>query len=401
MHQRMRIALIADTFPPLRTSGAVQLRDLSRELSRQGHKLTVLLPAGGQTEPWQLSEIEGVQILRLRTPRTKDTHYIRRTIGEFLMPFAMRHNLKRSPLALDTWNAVVWYAPSIFHGPLVKAIKKASGCKAYLIIRDIFPDWAVDMGLMKRGGLPHLFFNAVTRYQYSVANIIGVQTQGNLPYFNEWAKNSGNKLEVLQNWLGQPTKSRCSIRVSETSLAGRKIFVYAGNMGVAQGMDVLIELAKQLSTNQNIGFLFVGRGSELPRLKKFAQDLQLPNILFFDEIQPDDIPDLYAQCHAGIVALDPRHRSHNIPGKFLTYLQSGLPILASVNIGNDLVKIIRDERIGQVCENNDVSELLESINSLLEQISVDPMLSDRCQKLFERDFSVQNTARQIITALKN
>lgn len=397
----MRIALIADTFPPLRTSGAVQLRDLSRELSRQGHQLTVLLPANGQTDPWQLSEIDDIRILRLKTPRTKDTGYIRRTIGEFLMPFAMRHQLKRSPLALETWDAVVWYAPSIFHGPLVKAIKKTSCCKAYLIIRDIFPDWAVDMGLMKQGGLPYLFFNAVARYQYSVANIIGVQTQGNLAYFEEWAQHSSHTLEVLQNWLGHPSKTRCSIRVNETSLAGRKIFVYAGNMGVAQGVDVFIELAEQLCPNQSIGFLFVGRGSELPRLKKLTQELKLTNVLFFDEIDPDDIPDLYAQCHAGIVVLDPRHRSHNIPGKFLTYMQSGLPVLASVNIGNDLVKIIRDEKVGQVCENNNISELLERVNGLLEQISSDPMLSDRCEKLFRRDFSVQHAAKQIIKALKN
>ena len=65
----MRIALIADTFPPLRTSGAVQLRDLSREFSRQGHALTVMLPAPDLGRPWQLEEADGVQMLRLRAPR--------------------------------------------------------------------------------------------------------------------------------------------------------------------------------------------------------------------------------------------------------------------------------------------------------------------------------------------
>ncbi len=92
----MRIALIADTFPPLRTSGAVQLRDLAREFVRQGHELTVLLPAPGLAQPWGLEDFEGARVLRLRAPRTKDIGYVRRTIGEFMMPFAMYRNLKRA-----------------------------------------------------------------------------------------------------------------------------------------------------------------------------------------------------------------------------------------------------------------------------------------------------------------
>lgn len=147
----MRLALIADTFPPLRTSGAVQLRDLSREFVRQGHKLTVILPASDIDESWQLQEIDGLEILRLKAPRTKDIDYVRRTVGEFVMPWAMRRHLKKSPFATTKWDGVIWYSPSIFFGPLVSWLKKANGCKSYLIIRDIFPEWAVDMGLMGRG----------------------------------------------------------------------------------------------------------------------------------------------------------------------------------------------------------------------------------------------------------
>jgi hypothetical protein len=99
MVKPMRIALIADTFPPLRTSGAVQLRDLSREFVRQGHVLTVLLPAAGLATPWRLDDVDGVQVLRLRAPRTKDINYVRRTLNEFLIPFAMLRNLRKSPLA--------------------------------------------------------------------------------------------------------------------------------------------------------------------------------------------------------------------------------------------------------------------------------------------------------------
>ena len=394
----MRIALIADTFPPLRSSGAVQLRDLSREFAVQGHALTVLLPSPDQQEPWVLKKMDGVQVLRLKAPRTKGISYIRRTLGELLMPFSMLRQFRKSPLASERWAGVVWYAPSIFHGPLASALKKSSDCKGYLIIRDIFPEWAVDMELMGQG-LPYWFFDMVARYQYSVADVIGVQTPGNRGYFDRWQKQPGRKLEVLQNWLGKPAQVRCSIRVSETPLAGRKVFVYAGNMGVAQGMDIMLDLAEKYRGRTDVGFLFVGRGSDAVRLKTSAKDRKLNNVLFYDEIHPDEILDLYAQCSVGIVALDPRHKSHNIPGKFLTYMQGGLPVLANVNAGNDLAQMIRDDQVGQVCENNQVENFLQLAHMLLAQIESDDQLPARCRSLFQREFAVEKTVRQIVAAL--
>jgi glycosyltransferase involved in cell wall biosynthesis len=393
----MRVVLVADTFPPQRTSGAVQLRDLALEFVRQGHTLTAMLPAAGLSTPWSLEDFQGVQVLRLRSPKNKDVNYVRRTIAEFLMPFAMLRNLRKSSLAQERWDGVVWYSPSVFHGPLVNALKKASGCKGYLIIRDIFPEWAVDIGLMGRG-LPYRFFDAVARYQYFLANVIGVQTHGNQRYFDKWMRQPDRKLEVLQNWLGRPSQSRCSIRVDETALVGRKVFVYSGNMGVAQSIDIFLDLAAKMQSRSDVGFLFVGRGSESARLKAAAQSRQLDNVVFFNEIDPDEIPDLYAQCDAGIVALDSRNKSHNIPGKFIAYIQSGLPVLANINGGNDLAQMIRDERVGQVCQTNQIDELLLLTEKLLYQIQTDSGLSARCATLFEREFAVENTVKKIVAA---
>jgi glycosyltransferase involved in cell wall biosynthesis len=314
------------------------------------------------------------------------------------MPWLMLWNLRRSPLADTRWDGVVWYSPSIFHGPLVSALKRSSRCRAYLIIRDIFPEWAVDVGLMGRG-VVYRFFDAVARYQYSVADVIGVQTHGNRPYFDAWVRRSGRRLEVLPNWLGGTSEARCSIRVSETRLSGRKIFVYAGNMGVAQGVGVVLALADRMRDRRDVGFLFVGRGSEAERLKSEAASIGLGNVSFFDEIDPDEIPDLYAQCSVGLVVLDPRHRSHNIPGKFLTYMQGGLPVLALVNPGNDISSMIRDEKVGQVSEGRDMDDICALAGTLLDQIESDAGLPDRCRALFVREFSVESAAVQVAAGL--
>jgi hypothetical protein len=395
----MHIALIADTFPPLRSSGAVQLRDLSHEFVRQGHALTVMLPSSGLSTPWLIEDFNGVKILRLRAPKTKDINYVHRTINEFLMPFAMLRNLRKSPLAKQQWDGVVWYAPSIFFGPLVNALKKIGACKAYLIIRDIFPEWAVDIGLMRRG-LSYRFFKMIANYQYSVADVIGIQTQGNKLYFR-YRKDS--RIEVLQNWLKDVPSMGCSISVGATALAGRVIFVYAGNMGVAQGMGVLIDLAERLHNRVDIGFLFVGRGSNAQSLREDAKARNLDNVVFFDEIDPTEIPGLYAQCHIGIVALDPRHKTHNIPGKFLSYMQAGLPVLASINAGNDLERVILAEKVGRVCSDHSVDTLQRLVLDLVDEMAGSNAniqeVSARCKALSAKLFSPEIAVKQIVSAL--
>ncbi len=396
----MRIALIADTYPPLRTSGAVQLRDLAGEFRRQGHDVTVMVPAAGQRQPWTLDELNGVPVLRLAAPRTKDIAYIRRAIGEFLLPFAMLRHLRQSPLDAVRWEGVVWYSPTIFLGPLAKALKRASGCRGYLILRDIFPEWAVDMGQLRRGWPPYWFFKRIEQYQYSVADMIGVQTPANVAYFDAWARGSGRRVEVLQNWLADAPNVGTSLTVADGPLAGRTLFVYAGNMGVAQGMDILLDLAERLRDRRDLGFLFVGRGSDVPRLKADAAARRLDHVVFHDELEPWEIPGLLAQCHIGLVALDPRHKTHNIPGKFLTYLQAGLPVLARINPGNDLAELIDREGVGRVCTDDSVDTLQRLALELADDRAGYEPAAPRCRALFAKLFSPVAAVRQIVEALK-
>jgi glycosyltransferase involved in cell wall biosynthesis len=394
----LRIALIADAYPPMRTSGAVQVRDLAKEFASTGHDVTVMVPSVTQRARWAVDMVGGVQVLSLAAWPTKDLGYIRRTLAEVLLPFKMWRGLRSSPLASVQWQAAIWYSPSIFLGILVGALKRSTKCHSYLILRDIFPEWAVDMGLLRKG-LAYRFFKWIERYQYAVADVIGVQSPSNLEYLAEWAKKPGRRLEVLHNWLAAAPDVGCRVSVDQTPLNGRTIFVYAGNMGVAQGMDILMELAERLKPRRDIGFLFVGRGSEVPRLRALAESRNLDNIVFFDEIESDEMPGLLRQCHIGLVALDPRHKTHNVPGKFLAYMQAGLPVLARVNAGNDLSTLIQREYVGFAY----VGESVESLASLATRLCDDDVLrkdmSGNAGKVAENSFSVDAAAGTIIKAL--
>ncbi len=394
----MRIALIADAFPPLRTSASVQIRDLSLEFVNQGHDLTVFIPDGDLKNSHEIANWNGILVVRVKAFKTKDVGYFRRTLSEFMLPYSMLFNLRNSQIKLAGFDGVVWYSPTIFFGPLARFIKSKSRCKAYLIIRDIFPEWALDIGLMRKN-IPYFIFKLVAHYQYAVADVIGVQTKGNESYFLGWKEKPKQRLEVLQNWHSETPNVGCSIDISSTKLANRKIFVYAGNMGVAQGVDILIDLAEALNDEEYIGFVFVGRGSDVPKIKRDALKRGLDNILFYDEIDPSEIAGLYAQCHVGLVALNPRHKTHNIPGKFLSYMQAGLPVLARVNSGNDLIELIDQYRVGKSFTQGSIAEFSKLAESLIEEIDSDLIISSRCIAVFEKLFSSEAAVKQIVSAL--
>jgi glycosyltransferase involved in cell wall biosynthesis len=394
----MRIVLIADTYPPHRSSGAVQIRDLSREFAVQGHTITVIVPSQEESVFWREEFHNGVRVLRLWAPKTKDVANVRRVFAEISMPFAMLFNFIRCPFFEERWDGVVWYSPTIFLGLVAGVLKAKNKCKSYLIIRDIFPEWAFEMGLI-RSKIIYNFFKWVACYQYSVADTIGVQSLSNLSYFHQWKNTNARRLEVLNNWLGDSTVRCSSIRICDTILAGRKVFVYAGNVGIAQGLSIVIQLALRFVHRNDVGFLVVGRGSDLVRLKKLASDNGLKNLLFYDQVHPDEIRDLFAQCCVGIVALDPRHKTHNIPGKFLSYMQCGLPVLANINRGNDLGMMIRNHQVGQVCEDNNIDSLFQLAQILVLQVEFDFGLQQRCRDLFYQEFMVEDAVKKIVNAI--
>lgn len=393
----MRILVVVDTYVPARISGALQMRDLARELLAQGHAPTVLVPSTELRSICAVERVDGVEVLRVRTAPTKDVGLVRRALAECLLPFALRRGLAKSPLAHEHWDGVVWYSPTIFLAPAVQAVKRRCGCRAYLILRDLFPDWAVDTGILRKG-LVYRFFKRVERYQYAVADVIGVQTAANVPCVAPDAR-AGARIEVLHNWLSEPERASTAFDLDRSPLAGRTIFAYTGNMGAAQGMDCLLDLATNLRDRRDVGFLFVGRGSDVTRLTELARTRNLDNVLFLGEVDSAEVPSILARCHVGLIALDPRHTTHNIPGKLLTYLRAGLPVLARINAGNDLESLIATAGIGRACVGDTPERLRRFADELANDADLREAMGRRARALADSEFSTTRAVAQIVRGL--
>jgi glycosyltransferase involved in cell wall biosynthesis len=396
LQHELRIALISTDFPPLKTSAAVQLRDLADAFRALGHNPTAVVPGELEGKSYELIEYSGVEVLRLAAPPTRRSSKLGRAIAECLLPFVMLRKLRLSPLRSRPWDVVVWYSPPIFFAPLVWTMRRKSRrCRTYLILRDIFPEWALHLGLLARGPA-YYFFKGVALLQYSVSDVIGIQTDSNRDFLPNWLKRDRKRIETLHNWLAKTPIKACSINLEKTSLAGRTIFAYVGNLGIAQGVEFILETAAFLNGSQDVGFLFVGRGSEFGRLKEASLARGLDNVLFFDEIDPAEIPALLAQCHVGLVALHPAHKTHNVPGKFVSYVRYGLPVLARLNADSDLEQLILTSGVGEAYVGDSVAEFSRLVEKMAKDDFGRKRMSERGLDLGEHMFSPERAAQQIL-----
>ena len=396
----MKIALVCHFYPPNRTSCAVQMRDLACELLSLGHEPIVYVPGDNIYSGSNFSVIDGVQVCQLASFKFTQVSVLRRGIAELLMPFTMLLSLFGTRFSSSKVDLVIWYSPSIFFGPFVWFLKVRSSCKGYLILRDIFPEWLLDLGLIKKGPV-YYFFKCVAQLQYSVADKIGVQSSSNVDYFYESVYSNYKKIHVLNNWLSEKRDDIGSPLTAESIFPGRKVFVYIGNMGIAQDMTILIDLAEHLQNDKRVGFLFVGRGTEKNKLEKRAKEMSLSNVFFHEEIDPKYIPKLLKGCTVGLVALHPDHQSHNIPGKFLSYLQAGLPVLARINTHTDLEYIILNEELGEVYSGYDAEAFsLQALKFIENEFNCES-ISRKSKAFFNKNYTASSAAKRILNSLFN
>ncbi len=400
----MRIAIVADSFPPLKNSAAVLVSSLVEALAGLGHQVLVITPSLDIEKSYLREDCKTFQLLRIRCGKIKSHHKWMRGISELSLFFTLPREYKKSPYALDNWDLVIWYSPSIFLGGLVRDLRDRSK-NSYLILRDIVPDWMVDIGLMKKGA-SYYFLKWFEQYQYRLADFIGVQSPGNQKYIEKLRLPNLKKLEVLPNWMpSTSTKSDfldshyAHTNLEHTILRGRKVLIYAGNLGEAQGIENFAQTIFDLKDQIDYGFLIVGRGSKKAWLDEYIRSHHLKNVLLLDEVDLKTLNLYYRQCHCGLVFLDPKHRSHNIPGKFISYLEAGLPVAACVNPGNDLINIITNQQLGLVVD--DPSKFSKKLSDFIKDLSLNNNYSPRAKAFYLEHYRPQAIAEQIIKTITN
>lgn len=408
----MRILLIVDCYYPSSKSSAKLVHDLGVEMHRRGHKVTVLTPSDRNISDLELTTEDGLLVARIKSGQLKGASRIKRALHEIGLSKTLWDKGKDFFRA-NPQDLIVFYSPSIFFGELVGKLKKLWACPAYLILRDIFPQWAVDAGVMRKGAAYH-FFRWKEFVQYNAADVIGVQSPANLAYFDEsvqhcdrWMTANINgataplrsqyRLEVLYNWTAPDEAPRpTSAHRERLGLQDKVVFFYGGNIGVAQDMDNIIRLAARLKNEARAHFLLVGEGSEVERLKAMIQAQGLTNIQMLPAVGQKEYLEMLAEFDIGLMSLDRRLKTQNFPGKLLGYMSCAKPLLCSINPGNDLKPMVESHQAGLCSLNGDDELFTANAMALAQDEVLRWRLGRNSRQLLEEYFSVASVSAQIL-----
>jgi glycosyltransferase involved in cell wall biosynthesis len=393
----MRIALLVDCYPPSKKSAAKLAQDLAQEFVALGHGVLVVTADDTLLEPFLVETNGALSVCRVRTGQIKGANKVQRAINEISLSRtiwrAAGSFLKEHPCDL-----IVYYSPTIFFGALVARLKRLWHARTYLVLRDIFPDWALEVGQLRKGPIYYLFKD-YERRNYQAADRIAVQSPANLGYLQKRA-DVGAKLEVLFNWTASelPSKRPTGFR-SALGLEGKFVFFYGGNIGVAQDMDNILRLAQSLRPRSEAAVLLVGEGSEYARLEMAIRERALGNVKLLPSVGQDEYLQMLQEFDAGLITLHPGLKSANIPGKLLGYLQCAMPTVASVNSGNDLVQVLQESGAGLVSLNPDDAGFLKNCLMLLDDAAMREKMRVASQRLLLERFHVRSAAEQILRSM--
>jgi glycosyltransferase involved in cell wall biosynthesis len=393
----MRIQILTQCYLPMTISGAKLIYDLATEMSRLGHEVFVVTPDDSLKRGIEISREDEVIVVRVKTRNIRHSNRIVRAIREIGLSRTIwnsaRHFFETHPCDL-----VVYYSPTIFWSSLVNKLKALNRCGSYQILRDLFPQWAVDTGVIKPYGPIYWYFKRQETRLYGLSDVIGVQSPANLEYFSISPKRRRFKVEVLFNWASNVPrpKARGGWR-GKLGLQDKVVFVYGGMLGVAQDAANLVRLAANLRDEKHVFFLLVGEGSEAGKVAREIDQRGLANIMVHPSVSQDDYLDILDECDVGLITLSRDLNTHNFPGKMLSYMQIGKPMLASINPGNDLGAILEGHEAGFVCNNGEDDLFSEYALRLANDPELRQRMGQNSLRLLGEKFNVSAAARQIIS----
>ena len=234
---------------------------------------------------------------------------------------------------------------------------------------------------------------------YSLCSKIGVQSPKNLEFFIQNSEYS--KYEVLYNWTKPEIQKNHKInKFFEKQIKDKLVLVYGGNIGVAQDIKNILRLAKKLIRNKKIIFLLIGDGTEYDEIKYIIKRDNLKNVIIHPSILNEEYQAILNKSDIGLISLNKNLRTENLPGKMLEYMKYSLPILASINEGNNFDKLIHDHSAGFVSFNGNDQEFEKNALKLIDDKLMLKKTSKNSKNLLNKIFHVRSAKRQNIKKYK-
>lgn len=400
----MHILLIHQAFAALDEAGGTRHHELARFLAQHGHRVTVIASRisylTGQEStltpgPSPSARGEpGVRVIRAYTYSALHKSFFHRVLA-FLSFMVSSFFIGLTIRRVD----VVWgTSPPIFQGLTAWALARLKGAKFLFEVRDLWPDFAIAVGVLKNPVLMKVAF-WLERFLYRHADRVIV----NSPGYVEHVKGRGARsVELVPNGADPamfiPLSKGIKFREAH-KLKNRFVVLYAGAHGISNDLDVLLDAAQLLEDQPDIQVVLVGDGKEKGNLQARAAEMGLKNVLFLPPVPKNDMGMVLAGADVCVAILKPLDEyKTTYPNKVFDYMAAGRPVALAID--GVIRQVVEEADCGVFPRPGDAQDMANAIQFLAADRGHAAGLGMNGRRYLEEHFSREALAAKLVEVLE-
>ena len=374
--------------------------DLLRKFSKEGHEVFVVCPIERREKKhtYMIKKDLGT-ILNVKTFNLQKTNLVEKGIGILSIEFQYLSAIKKY-YKNEKFDLILYSTPPITFSKVINYIKKRDGAYSYLLLKDIFPQNAVDMKMIKKDSLLHKVFVRKEKKLYSLSDAIGCMSPANVDFILthnpeiESSKVEVNPNSIEPNIFNYSEEQKIEIRSKYGVPIDKKVLVYGGNLGKPQGLDFLLKTIEE-SSHKNAFFLIIGDGTEYNKIDSWFKKYKPTNAKLLKRLPKEDYDTLLASCDVGLIYLHPDFSIPNFPSRLLSYLEMKMPVIAATDSNSDIGDIIEKVNCGFKVLSGDSIRMNQAITQLIENNKLE-MMGNNAWSLLQSNYIV-DYSYQLIT----
>lgn len=266
-----------------------------------------------------------------------------------------------------TFDLVLYSTPPITFVETLKYFKNRKET-IYLMLKDIFPQNAVDLKMFKENSLLHKFFMNKEKVNYELSDYIGVMSPANKDFLLNSYPNLVDKVEVLPNAIKINDEKKVDITRKELGLPENDIiYLYGGNIGKPQSPEFIIECIEKIETIEGAKFVICGWGAETSKIVNYIEEHQIKNTLYLGQKSVETFNQITSLSDVGLIFLDYKFTIPNFPQRLLSYMEAQLPVICATDESTDMGRIAESNDFGYFVPSNDSQAWLDKVVILKDE----------------------------------
>jgi len=379
--------------------------ELFHEFAKNGHRIYIVSPVERRyNENTQVIQGGRIEVLRVSTGNIQKTNIIEKGFSMIFLEKQYKAAIRKHFPDIR-FDLIMYSTPPITLGGLIRYLKRLYKAKAYLLLKDIFPQNAVDLRMFPKKSLIYLYYRHKEKKLYKASDYIGCMSRANVNYLTEHNPYIHRDIihvlpnSIEPNNMATANNESKSIRKQYGIPESAMVFMYGGNLGKPQNIPFIIKCLNKNGNRNNRYFIICGNGTGYEEMKRYTDNCEQSNVMLISELPKEEYDTLLKACDIGLIFLDHRFTIPNFPSRLLSYMDNSMPVFACTDTSTDIGQIILENDFGWWCESNDANRFTEIIDEICDMDISEKRGNAR--KCLEEQFTVQKAYEKIMAELSS